>query len=133
MTRHTSAALAAAGAALVTAIATAPASAETMGGNQSCGAGFSTLKIDRAPVAGEVITDGTLSVTITAVDLKVDGSDEAYGFAYTSSGATTVDVIVKGGPWSVSYGPSRTTDLDTTLAPGGAHYGISNVKFCYKS
>ena len=133
MSRFKASALAAVGATLLasTVVAAAPASATTMGGNQNCGAGFTTLKIDRAPVEGEVITDGTLTVTITDVDLKIDGSGEAYGFAFSSSGASTVYVIVKGGPHSVSYGPSRTTDLDTVLAPGGAHYGISNVKFCY--
>jgi hypothetical protein len=111
----------------------APASAVAGGGNQDCRAGFTTLKIDRAPVEGEVITDGTLTVTITDVDLKTDGSGEAYGFAISSSGASVVYVIVKGGPRSVAYGATRTTDLDTVLSPGGRHYGISNVKFCYKA
>jgi hypothetical protein len=111
----------------------APASAETGGGNQACRDGFTALKIDRAPVAGEVITDGTLTVTITDVDLKIDGSGEAFGFAITSSGASVVYVIVKGGPRSVAFGAGRTTDLDTVLNPGGTHYGISNVTFCYKA
>ena len=125
--------MAAAGAMLLagTMAGTAPASAVPLGGNQDCRAGFTTLKIDRAPVEGEVITDGTLTVTITHVDLKIDGSGEAYGFAISSSGASVVYVIVKGGPRSVAYGAIRTTDLDTVLNPGGTHYGISNVKFCY--
>lgn len=133
MSRFTASALAAAGATLLasTVVAAAPASAETGGGNQTCGAGFTTLKIDRAPVEGEVITDGTLTVTITDVDLKIDGSGEAFGFAISTSGASVVYVIVKGGPHSVSYGPGRTTDLDTILGPSGTHYGISNVQFCY--
>lgn len=132
MTRLIRSAVTAATAALVVSLGiAAPASAVPGGGNQDCGAGYTALKIDRAPVEGEVITDGTLSVTITDVDLKIDGSGEAYGFAISTSGASTVYVIVKGGPHSVSYGPGRTTDLDTILGPGGRHYGISNVTFCY--
>ena len=134
MSRVKASALAAAGATLLasTMLGAAPASAAVNGGNQDCRAGFTTLKIDRAPVEGEVITDGTLTVTITDVDLKVDGSGEAFGFAITTSGASAVYVIVKGGPRSVAFGVGRTTDLDTVLSPGGRHYGISNVKFCYK-
>jgi len=134
MSRFKTTTLAAAGLTLVasTLAAAGPAAAADMGGNQDCRAGFTTLKIDRAPVEGEVITDGTLTVTITDVDLKVDGSGEAFGFAISTSGASAVYVIVKGGPRSVAFGVGRTTDLDTVLAPGGRHYGISNVKFCYK-
>lgn len=136
MSRLNARALAAVGATLlattaVTAVA-APASAETTGANRTCGTGFTALKIDRAPVEGEVISDGTLTVTVTDVDLKVDGSGEAFGFAISTSGASVVYVIVKGGPHTVSYGPTRTTDLDTILGPSGTHYGISNVTFCYQ-
>jgi hypothetical protein len=110
----------------------APAMAAKGGGNQECRAGFSTLKIDRAPVLGETITKGQFSVTITDVDLKADGSGEAYGFSFSSTGASKVYVIVKGGPDSNAHPVGKTTDLDTSLSPGGRHYGISNVKFCYK-
>lgn len=133
MSRVKTSALAAAGATLLasTVVGAAPASAAVNGGNQDCGAGFTTLKIDRAPVEGEVITDGKLTVTITDVDLKIDGSGEAFGFAISTTGASVVYVIVKGGPRSVTY-EKRKIDLDTMLNPGGTHYGISNVKFCYK-
>lgn len=135
MSRISTGALVAAGTMLAasTVLGVGPASAASGGGNQDCGAGYITLKIDRQPVLGEVISDGTLSVTITQVDYKVDGSGEAYGFSYTSVGASTVYVIVKGGTQSVAYGSARTTDLDTILGPGGRHYGISNVKFCYQA
>jgi hypothetical protein len=133
MSRIKPTALAAAGATLLASavVGAAPASAATNGGNQDCREGFTALKLDRAPVEGEVITDGQLSVTITDVDLKIDGSGEAFGFAITTSGASVVYVIVKGGPRSVAFGTTRTTDLDTVLNPGGTHYGISNVTFCY--
>jgi hypothetical protein len=134
MTRVNARSFAVTGAALLVAGVgvAAPATAATGGGNQACRAGFSTLKIDRAPVLGETITKGTFSVTITDVDLKADGSGEAYGFSFTSSGASKVYVIVKGGPDSNVHPVGETTDLDTSLSPGGRHYGISNVKFCYK-
>ena len=134
MSRVKTSALAAAGATLLasTVVGAAPASAADNGGNQDCRAGFTSLKIDRAPVEGEVITVGKLAVTITDVALKIDGSGEAYGFAISTTGASVVYVIVKGGPRSVAFGTTRTIDLDTVLNPGGTHYGISNVTFCYK-
>jgi hypothetical protein len=127
-------ALAATGAALLatSVVGAAPASAAARGGNVDCRAGFTTLKIDRAPVAGEVITDGTFSVKITSVRLKADGSREVYGFNILPSGASVFYTIVKGGPDSNVSPLGRVTGLDTSLAPGGRHYGVSNVKFCYK-
>jgi hypothetical protein len=56
--------------------ATAPATAAEKGGNRQCQAGFTALKIDRAPVLGEVVTGGTLSVTVTDVDRKVEERNE---------------------------------------------------------
>jgi hypothetical protein len=120
--------------------ATAPATAAEKGGNKQCGAGFTALKIDRAPVLGEVITDGRLTVTVTDVDRKVEESHELYGFAVEVTGAgtnpkgvMTFYAIVKGGPTAIAHNLGETDDLDTRLAPGGRHYGISNVTFCYKS
>jgi hypothetical protein len=128
--------MAAAGGALAlaaTLAASAPAAAaptSPRGGNLACPAGTTAFKIDRAPVEGEVLTDGKLTVTITDVRLKADGSGEAYGFDYSASGATVVVTIVKGGPTASRF---RVTEgLDTKLSPGGRHYGISNVTFCYR-
>jgi hypothetical protein len=126
--------MAAAGATLLTAtvFAAVPATAAKGGGNVDCRGTFLTLKLDRAPVMGETITDGVLTVTITDVDLKADGSGEAYGFAITTEGAAKVYVIIKGGPRSNVSPVGKVADLDTSLAPSGRHYGISNVTFCYK-
>jgi hypothetical protein len=110
----------------------APTSAVENGGNRDCNAGFTTLKYDGMPTLGDVYTDGTLTVTVTGVDYKADGSMEIYGFSADITGASTFYVIVKGGPTSIRHSNGQTTDLDTRLGPGGRHYGISNVKFCYK-
>jgi hypothetical protein len=99
------------------------------GGNQSCPDGYVLVKVDRAPILGEVVTDGVLSVTITNVYYKVDDSNEVYGFDYSSN--LPVLTIVKGGPNSNLYSMMRTTHLDTILGPGGRHYGISWFGFCY--
>lgn len=115
--------------------ATAPATAAVTGGNLACPAGTTTLKIDRAPRVGETITDGTLTVVVTDVNVKADGSTEVYGFSYTYSGAEVVQTIVKAGPIASRFSvrTSGTTDLNTRLGPGGRHYEISNVKFCYRA
>ena len=90
------------------------------------------MKYDSGKLSvGQVITDGTFTVTITDVDLKADGSGEAYGFAIDASGASVFYVIVKGGPTSIRHVNGQTTDLDTRVGPG-RHYEISNVTFCYK-
>lgn len=114
---------------------TAPASAGAGGGNQECRDGFTTFKPaeDFTPVVGDVYTDGTITVTVTSVQKKADGSDEAYGFSIDVTGATTFYVIVKGGNISSAFPNGQTDDLDTRLSPGGRHYEISNVKFCYKA
>ena len=135
MYRATTKAAAVTGAAILatTAVATASASAATKGGNVACRAGFTTLKIDRAPVEGEVISDGTFTVTITDTRLKADGSGDVYGFdiSWPGSPVTKFYTIVKAGPDSNVSPLYRTKGLDTSLAPGGRHYTVSNVKFCY--
>jgi hypothetical protein len=84
------------------------------------------------PALGDVYTDGKLTVTVTDVNYKADGSKEVYGFSIDITPASTFYVIVKGGPTNIRHNNGQTTDLDTRLGPGGRHYGISNVKFCYK-
>lgn len=129
-----------AGAALATSgLAVAPAAAAEGGGNRGCGEGFTALKIDRAPILGEVITDGTYSATVVDLSYKADGSGEVYGFAVEDnlddpddSFDPVVYVVVKGGPTSIRHRNGQTEDLDTGLSPGGRHYAISNVTFCYQ-
>ncbi len=77
---------------------------------------------------GEVISDGTLSVTITGVKTKLDGSGEVYGFDFESNIAVW-GTIVKGGTRSFLF--HRTSDLDTFIGPSGSHYEISWFGFCY--
>jgi hypothetical protein len=109
-------------------MATPQATAADRGGNRLCGEGKTALKLDRAPVLGETITDGRLRITITRVKSKVDDSREVYGFDYRAN-IGSVTTIVKGGPTAVTY--ARRVNLDTKLSPGGRHYGISNVTWCY--
>jgi hypothetical protein len=112
------------------ALAVPSATAEVVApGGDVCPEGTTSLKIDRQPVEGEIITDGTLSVLITDVRFKADGSGEAYGFDYQADGGTVVLTFVKGGQRVSKF--NTTTGLNTVLAPGGRHYQISYVNFCY--
>jgi hypothetical protein len=113
---------------VATILAAPMAAAVPGGGNQSCPEGYVMLKVDRPPVEGEVISDGVLSVTITEVKTKLDGSGEVYGFDIESN-IPVWGVIVKGGPRSFLF--HRMTDLDTFLGPSGSHYGVSWFAFCY--
>lgn len=110
----------------------APATAKVGGGSSACPAGTVGYKIDRAPVEGERIQRGALDVTIDDVRYKADDRTEAYGFDYTDNAGSLVTVIVKGGNVVSRFNKNLTTSVSTRLAPGGRHYEISYVKFCYR-
>jgi hypothetical protein len=70
---------------------------------------------------------------VTAVRKKADGSGEVYGIDISQTGASVFYVIIKGGPTASVFPNGQTTGLNTQLSPGGRHYAISNVTFCYKA
>jgi hypothetical protein len=121
-------------------VAAMPAQAAAGGGNISCSSIDSRYKelkydLDHGDLfVGQVISDGTLRVTITEVFFKKDG--DLVGFSFTAN--IPVDaVIVKGGSQPAKvYGklqPAKTsyTRLFTPVKAPGTHFAISNVKFCY--
>jgi hypothetical protein len=100
---------------------------------------YKTLKYDGEPYVGQVISNGDLSITVTAVQKKDRGA-EVVGFAWTSSDPGPQAVIIKGGTGTKVY-PSvngRTDSEFIMFAPtkgpagsGSKHHGISNIQFCY--
>ena len=131
------------GALLMMGVMAGPASAAPLDGTRTCAAidaTLSELKLDDAPEVGDVVTDGTLTVTITAVATNPDG--EAIGFKGTASGATVQYVIVKAGQGTKVYtgfvgGLLQTPSGDFLFTPGQAvtgkkhHQEISYIAFCY--
>jgi hypothetical protein len=119
-------------------VAAAPAQAVPGGGNVSCSsldARYVELKLDDAPRAGQVITDGTLRVTITSVKTKAEGEVVAFSF---EANIPVSAVIVKASTKTKIYGvpaggQARTvfTNLFAPTKPDGKHHGISWVAFCY--
>jgi hypothetical protein len=123
-------------------VAAMPAQAAPGGGNIACSSidsRYLELKYDLDQgdlFVGQVISDGTLEVTITEIFRKQDGSGDIAGFSFTAD--IPVDaVIVKGGSQPAKvYGRymSATTSYSRLFTPvkgDGTHFGISNVKFCY--
>ncbi len=131
-------ATAAAGAmAVTTAVLSPSAGAVIVDHSSSCPAGEVQLKLDRAPVVGDVISDGTLTIEITGVEYKA-GESEAKGFTFTvlSGDVADIDVYVKGGKNVQFYEDENRTDPFYSPTKGGPgsgskHFGISYVQFCY--
>lgn len=112
---------------------------EPIEGNPSCvdlNPGWIELKVD--PPANGIFTDGTLSVTISGLDVT-DLSDVKGPFDWASNIGVDA-VFVKGGPNGNLYQydpppPEATgdTDLNTPLnpPPPDKHFGVSHISFCY--
>ena len=102
--------------------------------NPTCGAGLIELKTTDENPDDQVLTDGTLSVTL---DFRSTGPGTALGEVVDWSSNIGVDqVIVKGGPNGNSYVYTPEDLADTQLhAPinpnNDKYYGISHVSFCY--
>lgn len=116
-----------------TAVVAAPSSAQTTG-LRACHPSWNAVsfKVDRAPVLGDTFTDGTFTTTVTDVNVKADGSGEVYGFSMSDPGVSWWTTIIKGGPVSTVTPHRDLTDMNTKLSPGGRHYEISNIIFCYR-
>jgi hypothetical protein len=109
---------------------------------------YSELKHDSGDLSiGQVITDGTLSVTIT--DLKMKDDPEIIGFTGESN-IPVSHVILKGSNTTLVYSgfPSNGAGGSLIVNPfqppakglylytpfkqsNGKHYGLSYVAFCY--
>lgn len=130
------------------------AEAGELDGMRSCaeiaaaeGVALSEVKLDRAPVIGDVVVQGPLSVTITDVKTKEDG--EVIGFKGSALGVPVQYVIVKSGQTTKVYDMSVVSSdggftLENTFSPGGflftagqavtgksSHQQISYLAFCY--
>lgn len=116
-------------------LATPPAGAAQIEGVYRCSdrdPNLVEIKLDRAPVVGDVITDGTVTITITAVTYKADGSGEVVGFDFESD--SPVSLIVKGGKYSKTYyfnAPTTGGTGWTATKANGTHYEVSFAAFCY--
>ncbi len=99
--------------------AAAPAAAVPGGGNKDCEAGFTTLKYDGMPALGDVYTDGTLTVRSPRSSTRPTAACEVYGFAIDATGASTLYVIVKGGPDSIRHTNGKTDEPRHPAEPGG--------------
>jgi hypothetical protein len=119
-------------------MAALPAVAAEGGGNLKCSElGLEELLLDDAPsYAGQIVSNSDVTVEITAVGEKLDGSGEIVKFMWTQLDGPTIEwVVVKGGPGNYKYPGSFTGYLWAPIkgepGTGSSHHGISNVRWCY--
>ena len=130
------------------------ADAGSLDGSRTCaevgaseGVALSEVKLDRAPVVGDVVTQGPLAVTITAVDTKPDG--EVVGFKGAAAGVPVQYVIIKAAGFTKVYDMSVVSSdggfaVENQFSPGRFlyttgqastdkryHQEISYIAFCY--
>ena len=119
-------------------MAALPAVAAKGGGNLKCSElGLEELLLDDAPsYVGQIVSNGDVTVEITAVGEKLDGSGEIVKFMWTQLDGPTIDsVVVKGGPANYKYSNPYPDYLWAPIkgepGTGSSHHEISNVRWCY--